>query len=63
MSKSIEWREKGIEKEQMIALLLSQDPLLANFKKLSKQLQSRELRFIGNSLDGIMEGNSHVITG
>jgi len=57
MNKSIEWREKGIEKEQMIELLLTSDPMLADFKKLSKQLQSRELRFIGNSLDGIIDAS------
>ena len=50
-----EWRKNGMENERMIELLLSLDPLLADFKKLPKKIQSRELTFIGNSLQGVVE--------
>jgi glyoxylase-like metal-dependent hydrolase (beta-lactamase superfamily II) len=52
---SSEWHKNGVEKERMIELLLSCDPLLADFKKLPKGIQSRELNFIGNSLQGILQ--------
>jgi glyoxylase-like metal-dependent hydrolase (beta-lactamase superfamily II) len=49
-----EWQKNGMEKERMIELLLSIDPLLADFKKLPNSIQSRELIFIENSLQGVI---------
>ena len=49
-----DWHKNGMEKERMMELLLSQDPLLANFKKLPARIQAREHYFIDNSLQGII---------
>ena len=48
------WRKNGMEKERMMELLLSQDPLLADFIKLPKKVQTRERFFINNSLQGFI---------
>jgi len=54
-----DWREIVMEKERMVELLLSIDPLLADFKKLPEKIQSRELIFIENSLQGVIENPDH----
>ena len=48
------WHKNGMGKERIRELLLSQDPLLAGFKKLPEKLQSRERIFIDNSLQGFI---------
>lgn len=48
------WHDNGMGKEQMIEILLSIDPLLADFSKFPERIQNRELNFIDNSLEGII---------
>ena len=49
-------QKNGMNKEQMVEYVLSVDPLLADFKKLPEKIQSRELIFIANSLQGVISG-------
>ena len=55
MNKISEWHNNGMEKERMIENLLNIDPLLAGFNKFPEQIQSRELNFIDNSIQGIID--------
>ncbi|MCL1874920.1 MAG: MBL fold metallo-hydrolase [Synergistaceae bacterium] len=55
MSNVSEWHKNGMEKERMIENLLTIDPLLADFSKFPERIQNRELNFIDNSIQGIID--------